>query len=171
MKKTVIIFGAILFILVVVAIIFFRSSSDANPSVLSPGAANDGLYSPVSDASRQNFSAGNEIVLGTSAGAVTVKNFYKGATQSIDELDDLVVKDTPKFSIIYNIPTSNFDLFIKQKPVQESRLAAEKELLSILGIDQASACKLSAQATIPYSLDQELGGRHYPLSFCSAIPR
>ncbi len=117
------------------------------------------------------YPTGDNFVIGTSHGGVTVKNFYKTAKEIIEQTE-VILAETKDYLIVYHAVTSNFDIeFLSKASNFDIILAsAENDFLSRPGISKSDACKLDVTVNIPYGRNLIVGGPH-PLSFCSAIPR
>ncbi len=109
---------------------------------------------------------GEKIALGTSDGIVEVRDFYKDPAVFAIEEEDFMLDIRANYYIAYHRLQSSFEIVIKQSPVESARANAELWLVDYLGITQEDACKLKALVTVPITVDQNLGGRSYPLSFC-----
>jgi hypothetical protein len=107
---------------------------------------------------------GSTIDIGTSRGIVTVKNFFPAAIEKTD--DFVVITSSDKYDILYFRGASTFLISLSATPITENKLEAERELLSILGIDETQACKLNASTGVPSYVDLERAGTSYGLSFC-----
>jgi hypothetical protein len=104
------------------------------------------------------------IMIGTPQGSVVVKNFYKNAVQ-VSEYG-VLVRRTNLYDIVYFQVESRFLITISDLPVDVAVRAAEKELLDILGITQADACRLTVSLAVPRFTDPALSGKEFGLSFC-----
>lgn len=107
---------------------------------------------------------GETFTIGTAEGILTVKNFYKSAVAIVEDTD-VVLKETRDYSIHYSRADSSFQVIIMNKPTAAARSAAEKDLLSILGVQLADACSLKVVVIVPLPVDQASAGS-FRLSFC-----
>lgn len=108
---------------------------------------------------------GDRIGIQSSAGITYTNNFYKTAVMKTDEA--LVLATNDRYDIVYYFRDgSSFLITINSLPIQENRLAAETDLLSILGITKKDACRLDVNTGVPGSTDPALAGTSYGLSFC-----
>lgn len=98
-------------------------------------------------------------------GEVSVKDIYASPVELAGK-EDVVVARSDHYEIIYYGKDESFVIAIKNKPVQNARDAAEQALLDALGITPQEACKLSVQLSVLGSVDLELAGQNYGLSFC-----
>jgi hypothetical protein len=102
------------------------------------------------------------IILGTSGGDVTVNNFYTNAAGAEDEF--VILAQNGNYVIDYDTDNSGFDLDVAQASFDANRLAAETTFLSLLGVSQAAACKL----TVAVSEAAASSSLRLPLSFCAS---
>ena len=109
--------------------------------------------------------ATNILIIQNSKGeAVTVKNFYEHPIERFGE--DAVVARSDEYEIVYYAKDKSFIVVIRNKPAQNARDAAEQAFLRALDISQKEACKLSVQLSVMGSVDLDLAGKDYGLSFC-----
>lgn len=80
--------------------------------------------------------------------------------------DTVVVEQTADFIITYFPKDQAFLISLLSRPVANARQLAEDEFLKKLDISYGDACKLKATVSIPYSVDENLSGQNYDLSFC-----
>ena len=105
-----------------------------------------------------------QINISTNSGAVPVKDFTKNPAEAVN--GNLAVQKTGQFTIDYYPQDQSFVISLSAQPIQKSRDAAEQALLSDLGLDQITACKLKVSLTVPFNVDNNLAGQDYGLSFC-----
>jgi hypothetical protein len=106
------------------------------------------------------------ISIGTSQGAVQVNNFYL-SNPPVDEAEDVAIKQTTNYYIVYDPSSSSFWLGIISVPFANWRTVVEADFLTTLGISQADACKLNVTVGVVYSPGNPDNGQSFPLSFCS----
>jgi hypothetical protein len=106
-------------------------------------------------------------------GTVSVKNFY-ASNPTVIHGGSVVLKQTDNYLLLYDpnddIPdnqTGRFWVQIAGSPFERWRQLAEKDLLTILGINQSDACKLDVVVGVVYSRGNPLNGKSFPLSFCA----
>lgn len=106
------------------------------------------------------------ITIGTSQGLVTVNNFYKNAQGALEQF--IIIAETSDYEITYDVNTSGFYLSISKPPFATGRGEAESAFLSLLGIGESDACKLSASEGAAYTGGDAPQARMAPLSFCAS---
>jgi len=112
----------------------------------------------------RNYPVSETLTLGTSRGAVTVKNFYKNVIGQ--EGDTVLIENAKDYRLTYNMSQSSFWIFILNGPVTAVLNAAESDLLKILNISQQEACLLNITWSAAPAADAKLAGETFPLSFC-----
>jgi len=114
------------------------------------------------------------LVIETKSGKVIVKNFFiTENARAIGKGKSMyaVLRDTPKFQILYIGLDQSFLITIKDENLSSARFLAEKELLNILGISQKDICRLLVAVTVPHDVSGNAAGSDYGLSFCpNGIP-
>ncbi|MFH1246693.1 MAG: hypothetical protein V1489_02890 [Candidatus Liptonbacteria bacterium] len=108
---------------------------------------------------------GDTIVLQTSAGSVTIPNFYRDAKRG--EEGSIVLKATADHFISYDPASGTFWVAITADPVDAIRPQAEKDFMTILKLSQGDACKLSVIVGPAYR-GPDKPAQFSPLSFCAA---
>lgn len=111
--------------------------------------------------------AGETVQIGTPRGTVVVKNFYKNVVATDEEF--FILQKIGNYVISYDTMHGNFTVEILGAPVNETRKAAEENLLNLLDITRADACKLKVIEGISRELDKNLADKSYPLSFCASV--
>lgn len=129
-----------------------------------PGETSPNLSSGNTKSSEPAFPQSDFLSIGTSRGAVTVKNFYK-RTLGFDE-QFVVFEKTQGYELNYDSYTSGFSVYISAAPFAANRLTAEKSFLDALGISREDACKLKVFESVSPDVDKKLAGRNLGLSFC-----
>lgn len=109
--------------------------------------------------------AGPTLAIKTKSGDVVVHNFYSANTP-VNEAQDLVIKITKKYLIVYDPSDMSFWLGIKGKPFEAWQHAAEVDLLKTLAISEAEACRLTATSGVIYSPGDPNNGKSFPLTLC-----
>ncbi|MBI5220919.1 MAG: hypothetical protein HY978_03770 [Candidatus Liptonbacteria bacterium] len=126
--------------------------------------------SPERLAQRLDFLRGRDwpinekLALGTPQGTVEVKNPYLAMADS--EEGNLILRDTPTYSLSYSTVDSSFSVKIYELPFETNRKIAEQDLLKILGVAPADACKLSVAVLDYANLDPQNYGSVRRLSAC-----
>jgi hypothetical protein len=166
MKKIIIIVGALVVIAVIVFIFFFvfMKGGVVTPP---PGSGSTGNLPPVATTTLSEHPTGPTFQMGTSAGSVTVNNFYNDPTQVSQDRTSILIAQSSTYNITYYAPDSSFNIGILKGPVPEARTAAEAAFLTALGISKADACKLNVTIGVPYDVDPSYADRNLGLSFCS----
>jgi hypothetical protein len=169
MKNIILIVVAVV-IVVLVALFFIFGRNGATPATTSL-PENEPQTSGASIAPNQKISsdvpipAGDFITIGTSGGAVAVKNFYKNAL-AIVENSEVIIKKTPEYELDYSLADGSFAVTILKSPAAVAVPKAEGDLISVLDISRGDACKLSVKIVIPAATDPQLAGIR-GLSFCA----
>jgi hypothetical protein len=131
--------------------LFFHASFFATAQELSEDALVSVYQAPTS----------TTIVLGTSQGSVTVNNFYATALGADGEFIRLAQNN---YKIDYDTDNSSFDLDVDPASFDTGRASAEANFLTLLGISQTDACKL----TVAVSEVAASSSLRLPLSFCAS---
>ncbi len=158
MKNFLYVAIAILIVLAAGYFVFFRSTPTPpeNQTIQNPPPPS-GNTTAIATA---NYPKGDTLVLGTSQGGVTVRNFYKDVVGTEGTL--ILFKDAAQFTLSYDPETSEFFIYVVTAPFDANRLKAEKEFLTLLNITENEACKLKVSATGARGVD----AKEYGLSFC-----
>ena len=98
-------------------------------------------------------------------GNVAVNNVYK---QKIDDLSagGISFRDNSEYYIAYYPQDQGFLIVLHGSDIQVARQKAESEFLQALGVEQDQACKLRVSLTVPESVNPNVAGGNYGLSFC-----
>lgn len=76
-----------------------------------------------------------------------------------------------EYSIIFFEDKTAFTIIINARPLSETRTKAERALLEKLGITKEEACHLNVDLGVIASVDIDMSGRNFGLSFCpNGIP-
>jgi len=177
MKNTILIIVAIVVVVLVVvaAFVYFGNSAAPAPASTENGNASTSTATATSSggvpASQALPGAPKEstLTIGTSQGSVVVKNFYL-SNPKVDYDGNVLVAETQNYFISYDTSDSSFWIAITSEPFNTWRALAEADFISILGITQRDACKLSVSEGIPYDATNALSGKSFPLSFCPITP-
>lgn len=97
---------------------------------------------------------------------VQVNNFY-AASRSVDSERTLELTNDVNFSILYYPRDESFLVTITNSPFENYRQQAESVLLTLLGVSETEACRLTVSIGTPAFANPEQAGKNYPLSFCS----
>lgn len=114
-----------------------------------------------------SYPSGPTLAIGTPQGTVTVHNFYS-ADVPVDEVQDLVFKETQDYLMVYDPENSSFWLAITGTPFDAWRTVAEQDFLQTLGITESDACRLYVTEGVIYSAGDPNDGIPFPLTFCSS---
>ena len=169
--KKIIAISVVIIILVAIAILVIRGVTGnaglAGSVPVQAGTTNEQRVNQITGGiSSTDMPPGDTLTIGSPSGNVTVKNFYKSAVGIIEGTDVILAKDN-NYTIDYIKGNGSFVITIDQGPIAAVQATAENQLLSILGVNQKDACRLSPSVAVPATLDKQIGGRSYPLSFCS----
>ena len=170
MKKFVYIFAVVAIILVVSAVIFFRSPGAAlnivkNANLGSLPGTSQNPTPLVIGKGATNAPVGDTISLGTPSGVVVVNNFYKNLVDT--EEGSVIFRVGDGYQISYNTSNSNFRISIWKGPLDGVRQAAEKDFVSLVGVNMQDACRLLVYFVIPKDVDLVLSTQKPGLSFCA----
>jgi hypothetical protein len=114
------------------------------------------------------FPSGSTFQIGTAQGTVTVKNFYKTALSITADNGTVTLAQNNDYAIGYYRPDSSFTIVFSSVPsgsFTSLRTQAEQEFLSMLGISEADACKLSVSESVVDKSSSYIG-QALGLSFC-----
>jgi hypothetical protein len=133
-------------------------------------------------ACKPSASPDQTVFLQTNQGMVRAKNFYTGAAAVTRDAVLMRVDFQSKYhyGISYDTRSNQFFVVLDTYSMQEAkkyRTTAESDLLDILGISRADACKLNVDLRVnPTSIragnySSDLSSKNYGLSFCpSGLP-
>lgn len=77
----------------------------------------------------------------------------------------------PDYSITYFQDGTAFVITLYRRPFAEMRMRAEQDLIQKLNISQKEACNLNVNLGTIASVDENLSGRNFGLSFCpNSVP-
>ena len=159
MKKTLILFSiAIVVILAVTLIFVFGRKTE-------PAPGNEPIPGGLPSVATTTIPQGELLVIGTPAGSVSVKNFYKNPVEVNSERDALIER-TEQYDIVYLAGDSSFLITISRQPFDAARQAAEDDFLKTLQITKEEACRLNVALRVPRFVDENLAGKDFGLSFC-----
>lgn len=106
-----------------------------------------------------------DIKIKTKNGKVKIKNIYQNPLENLS-LNGITFLENDNYSADFYPQDQGFLLVIKNSDVQSARDMLEKDFLEKLGISEEDACKLKVSLSVPYSVNKELAGGEYGLSFC-----
>lgn len=98
----------------------------------------------------------------------TVNNVYRSRIQTT-ERGDVVFYQSPQYELAFLPDYEKFMIYIKEPPADQNIQAAEQQLLQSLEIGANTACELDVEVAVPNYVDTSIGGKNYPLSFCSGV--
>jgi hypothetical protein len=96
---------------------------------------------------------------------VELRNFYKTA-YSVGRIGDALLVDRPQYKIVYYPLDEAFLITILVPGFDNLRPKAEEDLLSVLQINESTACQLDVFTTTPRYANPAEAGKNWPLSFC-----
>lgn len=105
------------------------------------------------------------IELKTKKGKVKINNIYTNPLENLSQ-SGITFLENDNYSADFYPQDQGFLLVIKDSDVQSARDMLEKDFLETLGISEEDACKLKVSLSVPYSVNKELAGGEYGLSFC-----
>ncbi len=105
-----------------------------------------------------------KITIKTEKGEVQTNNFYQSIVEKSG--NNYALEETKDFDIVYYDKDQTFFITIYSQPAAKARDLAENTLLKRLGIDIGQACQLKVVVRVPFSVDPQLSGQDYSLSFC-----
>ena len=97
---------------------------------------------------------------------VEINNIYKTPVKETPQFDALIVNNE-KYQIAYLQQFQKFLITILDPNFKETQVVAEKDFLDKLSISSQDACKLSVEISTPRSVNEDLAGKIFPLSFCT----
>lgn len=97
--------------------------------------------------------------------AVEVNNIYISPVK-INEEKDVLISENKDYHIVYLALFKKFLITIYNTDFETTKAVAEKDFLAKLGIDQTAACKLTVEVNTVQSVNQDLAGKIFSLSFC-----
>ncbi len=100
---------------------------------------------------------------------VSVNNFYKTPVAENKQYD-ILITNGKNYQVVYLPKYNKFILTILSSNFEQTKKIAESDFLKVLEIDEKDACKLSVEVSTINSVNPELAGKIFPLSFCSATP-
>lgn len=86
--------------------------------------------------------------------------------KQINSQGDLLFLENENYKIVYLPNFTQYNISILSSPFNYYREQAEKEFLSLFGINQQQACSLNVVITTPRFANPEESGKEYMLSFC-----
>lgn len=88
---------------------------------------------------------------------IAVNNFKEEPARTLEN-GDLVLVENAEYQIIFNEPNQKFVLRLLGTNFEDSRLNAENDLMTRLGLDAMNMCRLY--------IEEEFNGTIYPFSHC-----
>lgn len=120
--------------------------------------------SPGKEGTQTTQSKNEKIIIKTEKGGVQTNNFYQSVVEKSG--NNYALEETKDFDIVYYDKDQAFFITINSLPASKARDMAENTLLKRLGIDIGQACQLKVVVRVPFSVDPQLSGQDYFLSFC-----
>lgn len=154
----------IFIVLMLVGILYYLSfrRSQSNNSVFQGTATPSGGYFPIGTPEE------NRIIFGK------IQSFVQSAkprgapgTYLVSEFPvSSAPSSVPDYSIVYFEDKTTFVVTIYKRPLSDTRLLAEQDLLKKLGLSEKEACNLNVNLGTIASVDENLSGKNFGLSFC-----
>jgi hypothetical protein len=170
--KTIILIGVAVIILVCVGAYFYFTSAVGGSPMATGTASTTGGEDGTLPAAAQvltNTPTSTLLALGTPGGTVQVNNFYLSNPSVTDGGETVILANTADYMLTYDTIDSSFWIGIDADKFAAVRPVAEQALLSALGINSSSACKLNVSVGVFYSATSSLSGKSFPLSFCGGL--
>ena len=165
MQKQVITVIAVVLVCVLLLFGLFKLTEEISGPQADLAADQSSGLPILSNVIRSPIPSGETFPIHTTSGDVTVSNFLK-TSQAIQGYDGVSLKKISDYDILYFSKEQMVLITIYKKPVLETRLTAEKDILDILKISQESACKIKTSVRTIISVDPNLAGQELGLSFC-----
>ncbi len=104
--------------------------------------------------------------------AVTVRDFRKDefvspVGESGYSLADTLSGSEPAYDIFYSSTDGGILVALLQKPLKDTRLRVEEELMRYLGVNRSELCDLDISIGVTIDVDQDLAGRELGVSNCA----
>ncbi|MCI0532637.1 hypothetical protein L0Y49_00275 [bacterium] len=170
-KNIIFIIVAILFVLGLVAALFFFLSGEEPDEAPGIRPGTDGgtpsAFPPSGTPPPPPYSSDQEedtLLIPAREGDVEVRNVLKFSSEQYDW--GVVVARSDAYTIVYYPEDFVFSIVIEDPDIQKSREEAEARLLLELNIEKLEACKLTVDVAVPVGLSPEHAGVNYGLSFC-----
>ncbi len=112
--------------------------------------------------------AGNTVMVGTPSGRVETTNSYRSAAYLAADQHAIVIRQSPEYDIVYDVPDNHFLIYIFSKPLKDARRAAEDAILEALNISEQDACKLTVHEFVTGLASRIYNVGPMSLSFCTA---
>lgn len=96
---------------------------------------------------------------------VEINNIYLSPVK-VNQEKDVLVSENKDYHIVYLALFKKFLITIYNPDFEKTRTFAEKDFLDKLGISETEACKLTVEINTIQSVNKELAGKIFPLSFC-----
>jgi hypothetical protein len=126
---------------------------------------------------------GEGIIFVVSGGTITTKNFLSDKSTVSDPINqglyylgyhfnqgipDQTATNTPPYVIEYIKKAQSFNITVLRNPVMQTKMEAERYLVSALGIPEDQICRLKYMVSVPNYVSQFYAGLNLGLSFCDA---
>lgn len=114
-------------------------------------------------------------VIGENGEVIRVNDFTKSAVQDKNNSGIKYLAGEDENGIIQNAPyvissledDQSFTVSLFAQPIGKTRVRAEKDLISQLGITAQEMCRLRYVVLVPFDVSREYAGRNLGFSFCS----
>lgn len=156
MKRTAIIIGAIMFIVVLSIYFFVMNKKNQNEgNVPSDQENNESLINKTQE----------KITIETNEGTVQIDNIYKEGGELFK--GGITFKESSDYYISFDEASQSFSIAIMNaEDLYGARARAEEEFVRVLGITNEQACELKVDLGVPYNVNPQLPADNYGLSFC-----
>lgn len=106
-----------------------------------------------------------EITISTEQGNVRIPDITKNPIENLSA-GGVTFQLSDDFSIEYYPEDKGFVITLLNRDIEAAQMKAEQEFLRALEISKENACKLNVSIGVPYSVDENLAGGIYKMSFC-----
>ncbi len=163
-KKIVVFTCGTLFLLGIFYYFFFKKSSVVNDN----NQAGVGVAVPAGGYFPVGIQQENRVIY------QKIQSFVKTAkprgaprTYLVSEYPEMSAPSAvPDYSIVYFEDKTTFVITIYKRPLSDTRIKAEQDLLQKIGISEKEACNLNVNLGTIASVDENMSGKNFGLSFC-----
>lgn len=174
-KKLIIISAVFVFISVVLfawmQIRTLKQNSVTGNGVLTndPGALIGNIGTPLDGPlfTEEAINFQNKIKQDIQAGTIPSTPYFSTESQIIDAYPEgLGASQIPYYQTLYNAETNEFEIFLFEFPLADTRKRAETYFLQKLGINEQQACMLRVWVGVTPFASESLAWKNLGLSFC-----
>lgn len=101
-----------------------------------------------------------------SISGIVMNDFFQTSKVVGSSSDIAIIENQENYTIVYLQKFNQFLITILLFPFTTNRAVAEQKFIEILNITKEDACRLSVSVTTTQSVNRELAGKEFPLSFC-----